>query len=126
MATIAGADAHDKSDSQPLLSTHVEGDDVETMSERIPGHSKLPFGGATTSTAPRTSPPPSRRRVDVPNVASNPINNPTNADRKRRRIALVWSYAPDWFVLFCLLPLAPFGVHCLTCTRPASRPQRRW
>ncbi len=135
-SAIAVAVAGDARESDPLLSTHVVDDDVEPMSERIPGHSRPAFGSGghsirarnpTTPSAPRTSPPFSRRPADVPNGASNPTHlsyHPDvqqrqalpmedNADQRRYRVALVWSYAPDWCVSFCFSPLAPFGVRML-------------
>jgi hypothetical protein len=139
MATIAGAaaatiiarkaDATGYRDSDPLLSTNVEGDDAEPMSERIP--SKIRARGATTPNAPRTSPPSSRRPVDVSNGAPNPashahlVYNVNVADRKRHRLALVWSYAPDWFVLHCLSPVDTFwrtffNVHATCEAAPTS------
>ena len=115
------ATAADARDSEPLVSTSVDGQDVEPISERTLGHSRVMFGsggnsirdgGTTTPAAPWTY-PPSRLPASVSNNESNSasITNhadaqpnqhsiPDNSNRRRQRLALVWSYAPDWFVLF--------------------------
>lgn len=117
------ATADDARDSEPLLSTSVDGEDVAPMSERTLGHSRVMFGsggnsirdrGTTTSAALWTS-PPSRPPAGVSNSVSNSasitnhadaqpkqhLSIPDNSNQRRHRLALVWSYAPDWFVLFC-------------------------
>ena len=132
------ADANDARDSEPFLSTYVDGDDVGPMSERTLRHSRVKFrsGGnsigdrdTTTPTALWTSPPPSQPPAGVSNSISNlasimshpdtpprkPLSIHDNAKRRRHRLALVWSYAPDWFVLFCLSSLRPLGVVISSC-----------
>lgn len=118
--TAAGAD--DARDNQPLLSTYVDGDAVEPMSERTLEHSRIAGRSGRNSTRDRdtTFLPPSRPPAGVSNSAS--ITNHADAqprqqlsihdiaNRRRHRLALVWSYAPDWFVLFCSSPLSLFGV----------------
>jgi len=113
--------ADDPGDSELLLPTYVDGDDVEPVSELTLGHSKPSFRNGsnpigdrdtTTTAAPWTFPPPSRPSAGVSNGISNSAsttNHPDaqqgqrllvldSANRRRHRLALVWSYAPDWFV----------------------------
>ena len=124
MATTAPAAAGDARDSEPLLPTHVDGADVEPMSERMPGQSKPAFGSighsirARVATTVPTSPPPSHRPTNVSTTSllyppdaqlrqTFPMEN--HADQRRYRLALVWSYAPDWCVSFCLSRLNLFA-----------------
>ena len=126
MATTTPTAARDARGSEPLLPTYTDDADVEPMSERTPGHSKPAFGSGahsnkirdeTTPAAPCASPPPSRRPAGVssglpipPSLSHHrqPLPLAGNAGRRRHRLALVWSYAPDWFVLFCSSPFNPW------------------
>jgi len=114
--TPTAADANDARDSEQFLPTYVDGDGVGPS-----GGNSIGDRETTTPTALWTYPPPSQPPAGVPNSISNLpsimnhagarlLSVDDNENRRRHKLALVWSYAPDWFVLFCFSSLRPLGV----------------